>query len=269
MSTVAARQYNFVDDKANAIPITASRIDAEHDNEITKLNQKALIASSAPASPIAGMLWYDSTNKFLKEYRNSEWVIHGIVHVSGTEPSTPQDGDLWNDITNNIIKKYDTSVWVELANMSFPSGTAYGDIMFTALTTTSLDRLARSGTAGLVLTNGGTSSTPLWGKITLSGATGLFGVKTSVSGAAQYDDETATTDGLVEGWIVMGNSTAGNAKWYTSTDATVQIGEVSNPADWNPGGTYPLFMSVKKGDKWKVVLSATTIGNLFWTPIGS
>lgn len=97
MSTLALRQYNFLDDKNNAIPITAARHDAELDNIIIKLNQKAVISNSAPSSPIAGMLWYDSTNKVLKQYRNSEWVLMGPVHYGATAPSTMQFGDIWID----------------------------------------------------------------------------------------------------------------------------------------------------------------------------
>ena len=74
MSTEATRQYNWVNDKNASVPITASRMDTEFDNIITKLNQKALIKSSAPSGPIEGMLWYDSTNKVFKVYRNSAWV---------------------------------------------------------------------------------------------------------------------------------------------------------------------------------------------------
>jgi len=176
MSTAASRQYNFTDDKNNSVPITASRMDAEFDNTITKLNQKVMIKATAPTDIVAGVLWYDSTNKLLKEYRNSEWVIHGMVHIGGTAHATPQDGDLWYDITNNCLKVYDTSAWFIKANMEFPTGTAYGDTFFTALTTTALSRLAKSGTTGLVLTNNGVSNTPLWGKVNLSGGLGVSGI---------------------------------------------------------------------------------------------
>lgn len=115
-STTASRQYNFVDDKNNSIPITASRMDAEFDNVITKLNQKVIISTSAPSSPIAGMLWYDSTNKLLKQYRNSEWVTMGSVHISSSAPSTPQAGDIWVDTGSSYaVKVRDGSGWITLA----------------------------------------------------------------------------------------------------------------------------------------------------------
>jgi len=106
MSTPASRQYNFVDDKNNAIPITASRVDAEFDNVMTKLNQKVIVSASTPSSPIAGMFWLDSTNKLLKEYRNSEWVTHAAVHLATAAPTTPQTGDIWYDTANDLWYYY-------------------------------------------------------------------------------------------------------------------------------------------------------------------
>lgn len=118
MSTPAARQYNFVDDKNNAIPITSARVDAELDNCIAKLNQKVIIQASAPSSPIAGMLWYDTSTNFLKQYRNSEWVQMGVVQ-KGTVMATPQEGDLWLDDSGSEVvvkvRNKANSAWLTLA----------------------------------------------------------------------------------------------------------------------------------------------------------
>jgi hypothetical protein len=124
MSTTASRQYNWQDDKNNGIAITASRMDAEFDNIITKLNQKVLIKATAPSSPIAGMLWLDSTNKILKEYRNSEWVTHAPVHVGTAAPTTVQEGDLWYDTTNNLLKSYNGSSWDTVTDEKVKSDSA-------------------------------------------------------------------------------------------------------------------------------------------------
>lgn len=116
-STQATRQYNWVDDRNNSIPITASRMDTEFDNIITKLNQKVIIRSTSPSSPIAGMLWYDSTNKFLKQYRNNEWVVVAI-HVGASAAATPQEGDAWYETDTDIFKVYNGSAWLNLLMLS-------------------------------------------------------------------------------------------------------------------------------------------------------
>jgi len=134
MSTAIARSYNWVTDKNAGTPITASRMDTEFDAIITKLNQKVIIAASAPSGPIAGMLWLDSTNKLLKQYRNSEWVVMGCVHIATAAPTTAQEGDLFFNTTTHKIYVYSTSTafqeiitsanWGTLGQMLVSSGGA-------------------------------------------------------------------------------------------------------------------------------------------------
>lgn len=111
MSTLISRLYNFVTDKANGVKITASEVDAELNQDVVAMNRKVLCSGSAPSSPIAGQTWVDTTNKFLKWYRNNEWVIISVVHVGTSQPATVQEGDLWYDTTNNILKSYDGSAF--------------------------------------------------------------------------------------------------------------------------------------------------------------
>lgn len=111
MSTLVSRLYDWVTDKANSVKITASRMDAEFDQMVTKLNQKVLCATSAPESPIAGQTWIDTTNNLLKIYLNNEWVVHGPVHIDSSAASTPYEGMLWYDTSNNLLKAYNGSSW--------------------------------------------------------------------------------------------------------------------------------------------------------------
>lgn len=140
MSIEQSRLYNFVDDKNNGIPITSSRMDAELNQDITALNQKVIIKATAPSSPIAGMFWLDSSNKFLKQYRNSEWVTMGVVHY-GTVMATPQSGDVWIDNSGaEVIYKVRNkanSAWLTLLQTSdiiatimpliYPVGSVYSN----------------------------------------------------------------------------------------------------------------------------------------------
>ena len=83
MPTQISRIRNFVNDKNNTIPITASYMDAELDQLVTECNKAVTIKSSAPSSPVEGQTWYDSTNKKLMLYRNSAFdrldVPAGVV----------------------------------------------------------------------------------------------------------------------------------------------------------------------------------------------
>jgi len=79
MSTLVSRLYNWVTDKANSVKITASRMDAEFDQVVTALNRKVLCSASAPANPINGQTWVDTTNKLPKIYLDSEWKTIALL----------------------------------------------------------------------------------------------------------------------------------------------------------------------------------------------
>lgn len=160
MATTIARLYNWVDDKNAGTPITASRQDGELDQIITALNQKVIIKSSAPASPIAGMLWLDSTNKLLKQYRNSEWVVMGCVHVGTAAPTTGQEGDIWYDTTNDKLYVYRTSGLQIQVITSDVFGTL-GQLLISQGNGTAPIPLGQ-GTANQVLASQGVQSAPIF-----------------------------------------------------------------------------------------------------------
>lgn len=94
MSTLISRLYSWATDKTNAIAITASRVDGEMDQVITGLNRKALCASSAPSSPIAGQTWLDTsvTPAQLKIYNGTSWQ----------DPETIKGADIASATTTDI-----------------------------------------------------------------------------------------------------------------------------------------------------------------------
>lgn len=125
MPQLISRLYNFVNDKNNGIAITSSRVDAEFNQLVATQNQALIVAASAPSSPFEGMFWYDSTNKLLKEYRNAEWIIMGVVHVSSTVMATIQAGDVWVDTSGSEIvykvRNKANSAWLILAQSTSTS----------------------------------------------------------------------------------------------------------------------------------------------------
>lgn len=90
------------------------------------------VSDSAPGSPSAGDLWFDSEDLVLYVYYNdgssSQWVksiASGIptpIALSTSAPSSANEGDLWFD--TNLLKLYiyyndgDSSQWIEINSLS-------------------------------------------------------------------------------------------------------------------------------------------------------
>ena len=72
------------------------------DNFIHLLENSA--NSTAPAAPLTGQLWWDSTNTLLKVYSGVTWKVISGATSSSTAPSPAVQGDLWYDTTNQQLK---------------------------------------------------------------------------------------------------------------------------------------------------------------------
>ena len=78
--------------------------------------------TSAPSSPLAGQLWWDSTNNLLKVYTGSAFKTVSSSTASASTPSGSVTGDLWWDTTNGQLKVYNGSSFTTIGP-SFTSGT--------------------------------------------------------------------------------------------------------------------------------------------------
>jgi microcystin-dependent protein len=67
--------------------------------------------TSAPASPLVGQLWYDSTLNAIKVYNGTGFKLPPAASSSGSAPSNKNVGDLWYDSTNQQLNLYDGSNW--------------------------------------------------------------------------------------------------------------------------------------------------------------
>ncbi len=71
--------------------------------------------TTAPANPVEGQLWYDSTSgsEQLKVYDGTQWVASGGLKKATTEPgaSNSLTGDLWVDTDNQQLYLYTGSGW--------------------------------------------------------------------------------------------------------------------------------------------------------------
>jgi hypothetical protein len=68
--------------------------------------------TSAPSSPLAGQLWWDTTNSLLKVYTGSAFVVVSTATASASQPSNNVTGSLWWDTTNGQLKVYNGSSFV-------------------------------------------------------------------------------------------------------------------------------------------------------------
>ena len=78
--------------------------------------------SSAPSSPLAGQMWWDTTNSLLKVYTGTAFKTVSSSTASASSPSGSVTGDLWWDTTNGQLKVYNGSSFTTIGP-AFTSGT--------------------------------------------------------------------------------------------------------------------------------------------------
>jgi len=89
-------------------------------------------ASSQPASPLAGQLWWDLTNNSLKVYTGSGFKIISGSTASATQPAGATLGDLWFDTVNAQLRVYNGTSWT-LIGPSFTAGTGVSGAVITSV----------------------------------------------------------------------------------------------------------------------------------------
>jgi hypothetical protein len=81
--------------------------------------------SSAPTAPLAGQLWYDSTNNLLKVYNGSIWKPISSSASGTSQPASPVIGDLWYDSANAQLKVWSGSAFITVGpSYTTTSGTS-------------------------------------------------------------------------------------------------------------------------------------------------
>ena len=68
--------------------------------------------TTQPPAPIAGQLWYDTTNNLLKIYTGTQFKVISSATAAGSAPSGTVTGDLWYDTTDAQLKVYTGSSWM-------------------------------------------------------------------------------------------------------------------------------------------------------------
>jgi hypothetical protein len=78
--------------------------------------------TTQPGAPLAGQMWWDTTNSLLKVYTGSTFKTVSSSTASSTAPSTSVTGDLWWDTSNGQLKIYNGSSFTTIGP-AFTSGT--------------------------------------------------------------------------------------------------------------------------------------------------
>ena len=108
----------------------------------------ATVSDTAPASPSAGQLWFQSTNGKTFVYYDSQWIEVGGVGTgarmvsSSSAPASPLEGSMWFDTDTAQTFVYYDSQWIEIGASgvtasvqdSAPASPVSGQIWFNSLT---------------------------------------------------------------------------------------------------------------------------------------
>ena len=94
--------------------------------------------TTAPSSPLAGELWWDTANTTLKVYTGTSWKGAGDLTKQSTAPAGPVEGDLWFDTTNDQLKAWDGSAWIVIGPQ-YAGGVKSGPLIETITDTLAVD----------------------------------------------------------------------------------------------------------------------------------
>ena len=108
----------------------------------------ATISDTAPSSPLAGQLWFQSTNGKTFVYYDSSWIEVGGVGTgarmvsSSSAPASPLEGSMWFDTDTAQTFVYYDSSWIEIGASgvtasvqdSAPAAPVSGQLWFNSLT---------------------------------------------------------------------------------------------------------------------------------------
>lgn len=68
--------------------------------------------TNAPARPLSGQIWFDTSSSKLKFYDGTNWRTTGGAEVTISEPDGQTNGDLWWDISNEQLYVYNGTSYV-------------------------------------------------------------------------------------------------------------------------------------------------------------
>ena len=158
--------------------------------------------TSAPSAPLAGQLWWDSSNSLLKVYTGSAFKTVSSSTSASSDPAGGVVGDLFWHTTNNQLKVYNGSGWTTIGPLT-TSGAGQSGPEVVSITDTS----AAAHVVVKIWVNDTT--------VAIVSKDATFTPNSSISGFAT----------IKQGYTV--NSTLASAKWNGTAENADSLGGVA------------------------------------------
>lgn len=213
--------------------------------------------TSAPSSPLAGQLWWDTTNSLLKVYNGSAFVVISAATASASQPSNNVTGSLWWDTTNGQLKVYNGSSFVTIGPTFTAAQGTSGAIVETVTDGSASDHVVIKLYAGGTVVGTVSKDTQFTPQSAIAGfATISPGIQLSstVSGAKLHG---TSTDSDALGGVAAANYLRSNAN-----DTTSGTLGVLNDTGLSIGVDQDLTVSVSGSDV--SVKNVTTDGDIIF-----
>ena len=242
--------------------------------------------SSSPSNPLAGQLWWNTSDQRLRVYTGTAFKVISSATVASSAPTGGVAGDLWFDSANNQLYIYDGANWILVGPERNGSGAKWEQITDTLAVThdvlsiklnnarTSIVSLDSEFTPANSIPGYTTIKTGINANTSVGSATfwGLANNSSYLGGvlAASYlrNDIDATTTGNLtiakNGGLTVGLSS--NLQITTATNGDVSIKNTKNNGDINfysnVSGTNTLSFGIDGATGTAALLSATLSGSL-------
>jgi hypothetical protein len=213
--------------------------------------------TSAPTAPLAGQLWWDTTNTLLKVYNGSAFVVISAATASSSQPSNNVTGSLWWDTTNGQLKVYNGSSFVTVGPTFTAAQGTSGAIVETVTDSGATDHVVVKLYAGGTVVGTVSKDTQFTPQSAIAGFTTIspgIQLSSTVSGAKLHG---TSTDSDALGGVAAANYLRSNAN-----DTTSGTLGVLNDTGLSVGVDQDLTVSVSGSDV--TVKNVTTDGDVIF-----
>jgi hypothetical protein len=170
----------------------------------------------APTSPLAGQIWWDTTNSLLKTYTGTQWKTISSSTSSTSAPASAVAGDLWWDSLNEQLKVYSGSVWVTIGPAFVAGSGTSGAIVETVTDNVAVDHVVVKLYVANTVVGTVSKDAQFTPQVSLTGFTTIspgIQISTNVSGAKMVG---TSTDADALGGVAAANYLRSDASDSTS-----------------------------------------------------